>query len=165
MIAGLIRPEEIEAGEIRHALLCATPVNRKAAQYGGSSELCSPPASRTDGYGYGVEYIPEGARIQLDPNLDLDSLALSEGSKTVARAMQKYGMIVGDNSRAFKVYFQNIGPDGEVWEKYGYFQDLKNIPVERLRVLKCNIVTKETADSESLRSWPGGQVNIEVTKQ
>lgn len=165
LIAGLIRPEEVEAGDIQHALLCATPINRKATLYGDPSELCYPPASRTDGYGYGVEYIPEGARIQLDPDLDLDSLGLSEGSKTVARAMQKYGMIVGMNSNAFKVFFQNLGPDGGAWEKYNYFQDLKNIPVEKFRVLKCNIVTKETANSGALRSWPGGQVNIEVIKE
>ncbi|MGD9160758.1 MAG: hypothetical protein PVG39_20235, partial [Desulfobacteraceae bacterium] len=164
LIAGLIRPEEIEAGEIRHALLCATPINRKATLYGDPSELCSPPASRTDGYGYGVEYIPEGARIQLDPALDLDSLGLSEGSKTVAKAMQKYGMIVGDNSPTFKVYFQNLGPDAELWIKYNYFQDLMNIPVEKFRVLKCNIVTKEMSDSETLKSWLGGQVYIEVIK-
>ena len=164
LIAGLIRPEEIEAGVIRHALLCATPINRKATQDGGSSELCSPPASRTDGYGYGVEYIPEGARIQLDPTLDLDSLGLSEGSKTVAKAMQQYGMIVGINSGTFKVFFQNLGTDAKAWEKYDHFHDLQNIPVENFRILKCNIVTKKTANSETLGSWPGGQVYIEVTE-
>lgn len=148
LIAGIIRPEEIEAGEIRHALLCATPVNRKSARYGGPRELCSPPASRTDGYGYGDDYIPEGARIQLDPSLDLDSLGLSLGSKTVARAMQKYGMIVGMNSSVFKVFFQNLGQYEEPWKKHDYFQDLKNIPVQKFRVLKCNLVTEEIITSE-----------------
>lgn len=151
LIAGLIRPEEIEAGEIRHALLCATPINRKSAHYRGAVELCAP-ASRSDGHGYGAKYIPEGARIQLDPNLNLDSLELCEGSKTVARAMQEYGMIVGDNARTFKIYFQNLGPDGGPWENYDHFKDLRNIPVEAFRILKCNTITRKKARKQAMEN-------------
>lgn len=143
LIAGLIRPEEIEKGEINHALVCATPINRKTTYPDGKPQLCSPPASRTDGEGIGYEYIPEGARLQLDPKLDLDLLNLTPETKVIARAMQKYGMYNGDNSEDFVIYFQNLGPDGGKWKKYGMFSDLKKIPVERFRVLKCNLVSKK----------------------
>jgi hypothetical protein len=132
LIAGLIRPEEIEAGIIRHALVFASPVNRKTV-------LCAPPASTTDGWREGIEFIPEGTRLQLDPNLDLDSLNLSYAAKIIARALQEYGMFCGDNSEVLKLYFQNLGEKGNVWvKKYDYIPDLKKIPLCRFRVLKCN---------------------------
>lgn len=143
LIAGLIRPEEIESGEIKHALVFASPINRKATTSRGGQQLCSPPASRTDGYGIGNEYIPEGAQLQLDPNLNLNSLNLSPATKIIAKAMQKYGMYNGDNSSDFNIYFQNLGTDGGKWKNYNFFEDLKNIPVDKFRVLKCNIITKQ----------------------
>lgn len=142
LIAGLIRYEEIVAGEIKHALVCATPSNRKTSLPGVKFELCSP-ASRTDGNNIGVEFIPEGARLQLDPKLDLDSLNLSPATKIVAKAMQKYGMYVGDNSSDFTIYFQNLGPDGGKWKEYNLFRDLKNIPVNKFRVIKCKVIAKQ----------------------
>ncbi|MBF0608603.1 MAG: hypothetical protein HQL61_13770 [Magnetococcales bacterium] len=142
LIAGLIRPEEIEAGEIKHALVFASTINRKALIPGGQTELCSPPASRTDGNEYGPQFIPEGARMQLDPSLDLDSLKLSPATKVIARAMQKYGMYNGDNAGRFVIYFQNLGRQNDTWAKYNYFEDLKNIPIDRFRVLQCNMAYK-----------------------
>ena len=139
LIAGLIRPEEIEAGEIRHALVCSTPVNRKSSVPGAKPELCSPTASRTDGAGSGNEFIPEGARLQLEPSLNIDSLPISPATKVIASALQKYGMYVGDNASTFVIYFQNLGPDGGKWKKYDLFNDLKNIPVEKFRVVKCSL--------------------------
>lgn len=142
LIAGLIRPEEIEAGEIRHALMCATPVNRKTSRPGGKLEVC-PPASKTDGQGVGPDTIPEGARLQLDPSLDLNRLDLPPAVRIVARAMQQYGLIVTDSARDFKVYFQNLGPDGGKWGKWRDFDALNKIPISSFRVLKCDIVVKE----------------------
>jgi hypothetical protein len=143
LIAGLIRPEEIEAGEVKHALVFASPINQKSRTAKTKQQVCSPPASKTDGYGIGSKYILEGARLQLDPNLDLDSLNLSPATKVIARAMQKYGMYNGDNSTDFKIYFQNLGTDGGKWRDYNFFEDLKNIPIDKFMVLKCNIVTKQ----------------------
>jgi hypothetical protein len=143
LIAGLIRPEEIEAGEINHALVFASPINRKTTYPGGKQQVCSPPASKTDGRGIGFEFIPEGARLQLDPALDLDSLNLSSATKVIAKAMKKYGMYNCDGSSDFNIYFQNLGPDGGKWKEYNFFDDLEeNIPIERFRVLKCNLVSK-----------------------
>jgi hypothetical protein len=140
-IGGIIRPEEIAAGEITHAILCATPVNRKCTVDGQKEQVCIP-ACKTDGWGIGTAYIPEGARLQLDPNLDLDALKLSPETKVVARAMQTYGMIVSDNSSAFKTYFQNLGTDWGAWANSPIPDELWKIPVSSFRVLKCNLVTR-----------------------
>ena len=57
-----------------------------------------------------------GVRLQLDPELDLESLGLSREVKVIARALQSYGMFNGDSTHnTFKIYFQNLGPDGGKW--------------------------------------------------
>lgn len=140
LIGGLVRPEEIEEGEIRHALMFAGATNRKSAYPGGKREVCVP-ASRTDAIGIGFMYIPMGARLQLNPSLDLDELGLSEPTKIVARALQKYGMLnVMSTASHLPIFFQNVGPDGGAWAQYDFFRDLRKIPVEEFRVLKCEIV-------------------------
>jgi hypothetical protein len=142
-VAGVIRPEEIAAGEIRHALVCATPVNRKAADADTLEQLCNPTAARSDGTGVGLDYIPEGARLQLDPALNLDALGLSPAGKVIARALQTYGMYVCDNSPTFKLYLQNLGLDGGAWAQYNYFSELGVIPVQAFRVLDCTLAIKK----------------------
>lgn len=141
LIAGLIRPEEIETGEIRHALVCATPVNRNAKK-SGNKELCSPVASRTDGKLDGTDTIPMGARLQLDPSLDIEDLQLSPETKIIARAMQRYGLYVGDGSPTFKLYFQNLGHNKGRWRSISDFTDLRKIPIDKFRVLDCKIIKK-----------------------
>ncbi len=138
LITSVVRVEEIEAGHITHALMCATPVNRKSTINDGSYELMSP-ASRSNGEGIGVQYIPEGARIQLDPNLNLDSLGLTPESKIVARALQEYGMFCGENSSDFKLFFQNLGSDNGKWKYYNF--NLYKIPIQYFRILKLELVT------------------------
>ena len=139
LIAGVIRPEEIAEGEIRHALLCATPINRKSMFEDSPLEVCAPPASRSDGQGIGLDFIPMGARIQLDPALNLDTLGLSPGSRMIARAMQHYGLIVGMSAPTFKVFCQNLGPESPEWDSYQDFSDLERIPLNRFRVLACDL--------------------------
>ncbi|MCH9646963.1 MAG: hypothetical protein K0U98_01925, partial [Deltaproteobacteria bacterium] len=144
-LAGTVRPEEVQAGVIDHPLLVLSPTNRSSSLPGGAdNELC-PPASRSDGWGVGSHFIPEGALLQLDPDLDLDELDLSNPAKVVARAMQIYGMYVFDNGPTFAVPFQNLGPTGGIWaspELIGIV-DVRNIPVEHFRVLRCETVAKD----------------------
>ncbi|MBU1003133.1 MAG: hypothetical protein KKE73_11510 [Proteobacteria bacterium] len=142
LAGGLIRPEEILAGEIRHALSFAAPTTRKSSTKGGPKELCSPVASRTDGKHDGRQYLPEGVRIQLDPALDLEPLGLSPETRIIARAMQVYGMFLCDHGDTFKVYLQNLGPDRGRWKGLGDFKDLARIPVKSFRVLDCDTVRK-----------------------
>jgi hypothetical protein len=91
-LAGKIWPQELAAGEIRHALVFGFPYTKS----GGPVR----PATSSDGESTAPAAIPEGARLQLDPALDLDSLGLSDWQKVVARALQVYGMYLGDTGDA-----------------------------------------------------------------
>jgi hypothetical protein len=98
--AGLIRPEELAAGRIDHALVFAYPTVRRgkivAPATGGSGPSHDPGA------------IPYGARVQLDPKLDLARLGLSPWQRTIARALQRYGMILGDVGGTLSLYAQHV---------------------------------------------------------
>jgi hypothetical protein len=87
--AGKIRPEDFTAGEIRHALVFGFPYTKA----GGPVR----PATSSDGKSTVAGAIPEGARLQLDASLDLNSLGLNDWQKIVARALQVYGMYLGDS--------------------------------------------------------------------
>jgi hypothetical protein len=97
-IAGTIMPDEVNAGQIDHAL--AFTMN--AVKTGGAVS----PATSSDGRSSLPGAIPEGARVQLDPNLDLNSLGLNAWQKTVARALQVYGMFLVDTGGAFALRAQ-----------------------------------------------------------
>jgi hypothetical protein len=59
-LAGLIRPWEVAAGRIDHAIAFAYP--------GTAKNRCVWPASKTDGDDQAEFAIPEGARLRLDPS-------------------------------------------------------------------------------------------------
>jgi hypothetical protein len=88
--AGLIRPEELQAGTIQHALAFAFPLTRA-----GGPVL---PATESDGRSTVAEAIPEGARLQLDPALDLSTLGLKPYEMIIGRALQQYGMFLMDSN-------------------------------------------------------------------
>ncbi len=131
--AGYVWPHELRSGRIKHALFFAYPYTRAGGPVA--------PATASDGRFSGPETIPQGARIQLDPNLDLKRLNLSRHERVLARAMQEYGMIVGDTGEAPSVYgvaaqsFKSKNPYGRDMPADG-FEYLKNIPADRFRVLQ-----------------------------
>jgi len=99
LIAGLIRPEEIQNGRIDHALALAYPHIR--------SHWYTPPASTAQGTTN--EALPDrgmpcGMRVQLDPTIDVDALDLTPAGKIIARALQEYGAYVADYGGAIVLY-------------------------------------------------------------
>lgn len=99
-LGGLVRPCEVAQGHIDHALAFA---------YDSPSSAFVFPASKSDGAGVLGTDLPEGTRLQLNPELtdaDLDALQLSPAAKTIARALQTYGMYVVDNSGSSKIYLE-----------------------------------------------------------
>jgi hypothetical protein len=79
----------LQAGEIDHALAFMYPYTRS-----GGPVL---PATESDGKTESPAAIPEGARLQLDPSLDLSRAALAPYERTIARALQRYGMYLIDS--------------------------------------------------------------------
>lgn len=137
-IAGVVRVSEIQAGVIDHALVLQ------------SDNVCAsvvrPPAIKTDGTSRRSDCIPEGARLQLDPAVNLGSLSgLKPGERTVARALQTYGAYLIDRGGAPLSASFELAPDatssspgsvyssaGLSWDYYG----MPNVPWSRLRVLQ-----------------------------
>lgn len=111
LIAGLIRPEEIIAGEIPHALVFAYPRLR--------SEYFQPPASTSQVKQLQATHyrgIPVGGRIQLDPDLDVGGLHLTRTGKIIARALQRYGAYCGDYAGATVLYADSSPSARAAWQ-------------------------------------------------
>lgn len=131
-LAGVVRVAEVEQGEIPHALAFATD---NACE--GEHRY---PASKTDGWSPAEGCIPEGARIQLDPDVDLDALeGLTPAERTVARALQTHGAYAMDNAGTRMTFiFETAEPGDGAYRRAGLLHDyhrLDGIPWERLRVL------------------------------
>lgn len=88
--AGQIRPSELRAGNIRHALIFSFPYTKAGPPVW--------PATSSDGWSRAWGAMPMGARVQLDPAFRLDSVRLTRWQKTIARALKRYGMILADTS-------------------------------------------------------------------
>jgi len=89
VVAGTMLVRELRAGEVKHALALSLPAPRAGA--------FAWPAQRTDGTGP-PGAIPEGARLRIDPDLNLENLGLPRMTLIMARAAQRYGMIVRDQT-------------------------------------------------------------------
>jgi len=121
-LAIAIRDEEIERGYIDHPLGCSITYPRKGFKV-------YPPAATTDGKTNYAYAIPEGARIQLDPNLDLDSLGLSRTAKIVAKAMQEYGIVVKECGGSFAIYAEST--ESADWAQWGMSGNLlSSVPAQ-----------------------------------
>jgi hypothetical protein len=105
---GLITKEDIDRGWIDHALSIGL------ANSGSDSLLRAGafafPAQRSDGRSTAGDSIPEGARLVLDPDLDVAALGLTPFVRMLAEAAQKYGMIVHDGSEGTVVYAEDPTP-------------------------------------------------------
>jgi hypothetical protein len=129
---GLIWPQELASGHIDHALVFAYPSTRSGAPVA--------PATRSDGRTTTAGALPMGARLRLDPALDLSTLKLNRAERVIARALQEYGMVLGDTSGGFTLYAAH--PMGLGYDPYpklfGTTSDwasLARIPKGRLQVL------------------------------
>ena len=129
VIAGLVLYDEVMTGEIRHKLSFAS-------RYAGYREYCYP-ASWTDG---GVEGgIPEGAVMQLDPELDLTPFMLTPEETVIAKALQKYGMVLVDAAHGQPIFVEGLwGKPDKSWD--GKLREwdggMTDIPYKHYRVLK-----------------------------
>jgi hypothetical protein len=139
LAGGLITFEDLRFGEIDHALAMAVPEVRAG--------VYASPAQRDDGASQNPLSLPEGARLRLDPKLDLASLNLPPLTLMIARAAQRYGIYVRDKGGNVQFFAQDPTPTGlNVYtEPGGYFQGmapnrlLASFPWSSLRVLKLHL--------------------------
>jgi hypothetical protein len=137
LVGGLITPQELRRGEIPHALALSIP----AARYAWYSQ----PAQRTDGQSLCAHSPPEGARFRLDPTLDVASLHLPRVVALLARAAQRYGIVVRDRGGSVAFYAQNASslPGGNpypaLFEGQAPWQLLRSFPWSRLELLQMRL--------------------------
>ena len=96
LMGGLMTIDEVSQGSIDHALAIALPEVR--------STYYSWPAQRTDGQINSASAIPEGTRFRIDPSVNLDALPMSPLVRMMAKAVQKYGMVVRDRAGSVAFY-------------------------------------------------------------
>ena len=94
---GLVRYDEIAAGEIRHALRFTVPKTQKAYVW---------PARHYASSLTGAQYPPMGVRFRLRADFDISSF--SPANQIILRALKKYGMMIADNGSA---WFLSGAPD------------------------------------------------------
>jgi hypothetical protein len=138
MIGGTILVDDLKKGRIGHALAMNVPAARAG--------VFAWPAQRTDGVGPSTA-LPEGARLRLDPTLNVGELQLPKLTKMIAQAVQRYGLVVRDQTG------QGISLLGEDTSRFRsnpyrrYFRGrtpqelLANFPWERLQVLEMHLCT------------------------
>jgi hypothetical protein len=140
--AGVIRIADIRKGSIDHALTFVTSNPTAAFRY---------PASKSDGSFTGLGGLPEGARIQLDPSVNVDAIpGMSAGERMIAKALQTYGAICvdtgGGNNQAMGFYAEK--PTAGMTDPYplvGFTSDwaqLSRIPRDKLHVLNASVTRK-----------------------
>jgi hypothetical protein len=108
LASGLITRRDVERGSIDHAV--SIGLDNSGADAILRAGQFAFPAQRTDGLSARPNSIPEGARLLLDPALDIDSLELSPLARMLAEAAQRYGLIVQDGSLATVVYAEDPAP-------------------------------------------------------
>lgn len=136
---GLITLEDLEQGEINHALAISLPQIRAG--------VYSLPARRSDGKSTSRLALPEGAHLQLDPRLDLRALHLPPLTRMVAEAAQRFGIFVRDEAGDVTFYAQDPTPTGTdpYSEPGGYFggqtpaELLAAFPWHHLRLLRLRV--------------------------
>jgi hypothetical protein len=130
-LAGVVRMYELANKWINHALVFT------------SASVCSSyryPAIKSNGTGTGTTCIPAGARVQLDPHVNVDHLkGMTSAERTVAHALQVYGAYAVAGG-APGMWFQFERPSGEpnAYPRYGFGVDyfpMRSIPWQSLRVL------------------------------
>jgi hypothetical protein len=99
LVGGLITLDDLRRGEIDHALALGFPLTQAG--------VVRFPAQRTDGKSSGMDAVAEGTRLRLDPQVDLASLHLPPLTAMIARAAQRYGMVVRDTSGVVDFYGQD----------------------------------------------------------
>lgn len=137
LAGGLVTLRDLRRGEIDHALAMALPKTR----YG----VWSLPAQRTDGGTRSPEAIPQGARLRLDPGVDVDALGLPPFTAMLARAAQRYGILVRDTSGVVTLYGEDPTPNGQnPWRdalQPSAPEIMRAFPWGRLQVMRMDLRT------------------------
>jgi hypothetical protein len=141
LAGGVITFEDLEHGQIEHALALAIP--------GVRAGVYASPARRTDGKSTNSLALPEGAHLRLNPDLDLAALHLPKSTLMIAQAAQRYGIFVRDGAGEVQLFAQDPSalPTNPYTGSNGYFEGMRPaklmayFPWKELQLLKMELHT------------------------
>ena len=139
VVAGTMLLDELQAGRIDHALAMNLPAPRAG--------VFAWPAQRTDGTGDPAT-LPEGARLRLDPTLDVGALQLPKLTRMIALAAQRYGFVVRDQTHnGISLFAENPSQfPGHPYQRYFRGRTppelLARFPWDRLQLVQMHLCTR-----------------------
>lgn len=119
---GLVRYDEVRAGELHHAIRFTVPCTRPNFVAPATHQAVPGGCSNPDAP-------PMGLRVRLRADYDISSA--SESAQVVLRAMKRYGMILADNGSSF--YFQGEAHPGWMEDD---IEPLKDVPASAFEALE-----------------------------
>lgn len=143
LLGGLMRIEEMQSLRIDHGLALTIPEAR--------ARVYSWPAARTDGLVDSPTAIPGGTRFRLDPKVDVDALPVAPLVREMARAVQRYGLVVRDRGGAVAFYAEDpaqLGfdpyrsPGGGIFGRWTASQLARQFPWQHLQALQTDLHTE-----------------------
>ena len=136
LLGGLMTIDELQRGSIDHALAMAIPHARAG--------VWSWPATHSDGDSSDPNSLPEGARLRLDPTLNLKKLNLPPMTRMMAEAAQRYGIVIRDRAGVVAFYGEDpsrlaTNPYPAIFGKKYPDQLLASFPWRSLQVLRLDL--------------------------
>ncbi len=125
-----VRLGDIRAGAIQHVLKIAVPTTKCRHVFPMVADECGTRARHAP---------PEGTRIRIKPSVDLKRLHLSSAARVVARALKRYGALIGDRSGGGIVLkVENTVAEGRGWRWQGILgsRSLSRIPLRFFQVIR-----------------------------
>ncbi len=155
VFSGLIRYDEIVAGQINHAIRFTTKFTRNNQNNG----LFTAPATHAAGNGWGLDNPIIGMRIRLRADFDISHY--SQTNQIILKAMKQYGMILADNGST--LFFQGT-PDSR-WNDDD-LSNLKQVPSSAFDMIQMNSVydtsTAPTGAAPKINSFTASSTNINL---
>ena len=141
---GLVRFDEILAGEIRHALRFTVPQTQRAFVW---------PARHYASSLTGSQYPPMGVRFRLRASFDISGY--SPTNQIILKALKKYGMMIADNGSA---WYLSGAPDSR-WDN----SDLHNLGAVQGSDFEVVDVSGLMMDPNSGQAIQSSAVSVTVT--
>jgi hypothetical protein len=170
MLAGVITRSDVESGRIDHALALnlTDPAKGRFAW----------PAQRTDGGSTDAFALPEGARLRIDPRVDLATIPMSPLVRMMAVAGQKYGIVIRDRTYSTNAFVGEEPQPGQTNPFEAALDDrypdaaLKAFPWDRLQLMRatscsgwgaCDAPESAVVDASPVPTAVGDIVTLDTT--
>jgi hypothetical protein len=124
-----VRLDEVQAGSIDHVLKIAVDTTKCAHVFPMTGDECGTTARFAP---------PEGARIRIKASVDLGAYHLTPAALVIARAMQNYGAVIGDQGGTVTLKVENTVAEGQgqLWAGKLSANSLSAIPLDDFEVVK-----------------------------